>query len=164
MAMNPNVLLSEQAKLVTGLAPIVPAGSTPAYVTMKNYPKCTVVILVANGTTVTGSAIAMKQATAVAGSGVKALPFTNVRANLDCAASDALVDTAVVSNTFTTATTNSKNLMYEITVDQSALDMANNFDCIRADTGNATNATVSVLYILWPAEYGKSTPTSAVID
>lgn len=165
-----NGLLSEQVKLVMGLAPIVPSGSTPAYVSLKTVEKCTVLILVTNGTTVTGSAIALKQAQAVAGTGVKALPFTAARRNIDTAASDTLVDFAVASNTFTTDSTNSKFLMYEITIDPTGgpagtvMDLANGFDCIRADTGNATNATVCVVYVLWPARYGKGTPPSAVVD
>lgn len=162
--MNPNVLLSEQAKMVNGLFAIVPSGSTPAYVSMKGYNKCTVLLKVSNGTTVTGSAIALKQASAIAGTGVKALAFTTARRNIDLAAADALADFAVASNTFTTDSTNSKLLMYEITIDESTLDNANSFDCIRADTGNSTNATVDVTYILWPAKFGKSTPLTAVAD
>jgi hypothetical protein len=160
---NPNALLSEQAKFVTGLAPVAP-GAAPAYVTMKGSNKCCILILVANGAAPAGSAIALKQATAIAGTGVKPLPFTNVRANLDTGASDALVDTPVVSNTFTTGGTAAKNLMYEITVDEASLDTANGFDCIRADAGAGTNVTVSILYILYPAKFGKSVPPTAVID
>jgi hypothetical protein len=162
--MNPNALLSEITKPVVGLAPIVPSTSTPAFVSMKLYPRCTVIILAHNGATVTGSAIALKQATAIAGTGVKALNFALMYRNIDAGASDALVETAVVSNTFTTDNTNAKDSMYVIEVKQDDLDVANGFDCIRADTGNAVNATLSVLYVLWPAKYGKATPPSAVVN
>src|SRR5262252_4140163 len=123
--MGPNAFLSEIGKPVMGLAPIAPSSSTPAYISMKGYNKCTVIILALNGTTVTGSAIAMKQATAVAGTGVKALAFSTARRNIDCAAADGLADFAVSSNTFTMDATNSKQLMYEITIDESMLDLAN---------------------------------------
>jgi hypothetical protein len=162
--MNPNALLSEQVKIVTGLAPIAPSSSTPAYVSLKGYSKCTIVISVLNGTTVTGSAIALKQATTVAGGGVKALAFSTARRNIDADAGDALADFTVSSNTFTTDSTNSKKLVYEITVDESQLDIAGGFDVIRADTGNSTNAVLSVMYYLWPAKFAKATPQSAVLD
>jgi hypothetical protein len=162
--MNPNCLLSEQAKIVAGLGPIVPSTSTPDYVSLKGYSKLTALIFVLNTTTVTGSAITLKQATDVSGTSEKALAFSTARRNVDCAAADSLADFAVSSNTFTTDATNSKQLLYEITVNESDLDNANGFDCVRIGTGNAVNATVAVLYLLWPAKYGKSTPVSAILD
>jgi len=162
--MNPNAFLSEQTKICQGLQPKAPSSDTPNYVSLKGYNKCTILISFANGTTVTGSAIALKQATTIAGGGVKALPFSTARRNIDISANQDLADFTVSSNTFTMDATNSKNGFYEITVDESMLDIAGGFDVIRADTGNTTNQTVSVVYILWPAKYGKSTPPSAVVD
>lgn len=158
-----NALLVEQAKIVTGLAPLVPSSTTPDRVSMKGYYRLTVIILVTNATTVTGSAITLKQSTTVAGGSEKPLAFTTVYANIDTAADDALTATAVTSNTFTTDTTNSKNLLYVIEVNQDMLDVANGFDCVRVGTANATAATVGVIYILWPAAEAGS-PPSAIID
>lgn len=154
--------LIEQLKVVEGLYAVVPSGSTPDYVSMKNYKRCTVVVHVKNATTVTGSAITLKQATAVAGTGEKALSFTKVYANIDTAAGTTLTETAVTSDTFTTDNTNSKNLMYIIEVKDTDLDINNGFDCIRAGTGNATAATVHVTYLLWPGRY--STLPNPIID
>jgi len=156
--------LVDSAKLVTGLDSVVPSSSTPDYVSLKDYGHFTAVILVKNATTVTGSAITLKQASAVAGTGEKALAFTKVWANTDTGAADALTETAVSSNTFTTDATNSKNLMYVIEVDASELDMANGFDCIRVGTGNATAATVTVLYILSNPRYAGASMPSAIVD
>jgi hypothetical protein len=156
--------LHEQAKIVTGLAPITPSSSTPDYVSMKSYGKLTAIISVDNGPTVTGSAITLKQATAVAGTGEKALAFSKVWANTDVGAGDALTETAVSSDTFTTDTTDSKNLMYVLEVDASDLDLDNDFDCIRVGTADAANTFLSVTYILWDAKYAKSTPPSAIVD
>ncbi len=155
--------LVETKKFVTGLAPILPSSSTPDYVSLKNYRKLTIVIIVDNNTTVTGSAITLKQATAVAGTGEKALAFTLVWANIDTGATDTLVKTAVVSSTFTTDDTNAKNLMYVIEVDASELDVANSFDCVRVGTADATAAIVSVLYILGDGYQGALPPT-AILD
>lgn len=164
--MNPNALLAEITKLVTGLAPITPSSSTPDYVSLKGYSKLTAIILVDNGSTVTGSAITLKQATDVGNSqsDEKALAFTTMKANIDTGASDTLVDTTVSSNTFTTDTTNAKNLMYVVEVKDTDLDIDNGFDCVRVGTGDAANTVLSVLYVLWPAKYGKATPPAAITD
>lgn len=159
-----NGKLVEQVKFVQGLAPITPSTSVPDYVSMKNYNKFAAVISIDNGATVTGTAITLKQAQAVANTGEKALAFSKVWANVDIGATDTLVETAVSSNTFTSDTTDNKNLMYVIEVDPAELDVANGFDCIRVGTGNGVNCVTSVLYMLWPAKYAKATPPSAILD
>lgn len=154
----------EVGKWVTGLAPFTPSTTTPDYVSLKNYNKLTVIILADNATTVTGSAITLKQATAVAGTGEKALAFTTQWANIDTAASDTLVETAVTSNTFTTDATDAKNLMYVIEVDAADLDVANSFDCVRVGTGDATASVLSVCYWAHDSRYAKATPPAAITD
>lgn len=160
--MNLNALLSEQVKFVEGLLGVVPSTSTPDYVSLKNFERVAVIIMVKNATTVTGSAITLKQATAVAGTGEKALAFTKAYRNIDTGAADALAAFDVTSNTFTTDSTNSKNLMYVIEVKAEDLDVNNGFDCIRAGTGDATAATVTVLYALFGAKF--ATTVSAITD
>lgn len=162
--MNPNALLIEQAKVVVGLAPIVPSSTTPRYISLKNYERCTIILNITNATTVTGSAITLKQATAVAGTGEKALSFTKMYRNIDTAAADALAEVAVVSDTFTTDATNSKNLLYVIEVDVAQLDYKNAFDCIRLGTGNGVATTVAAIYILWPGKYQKLLSPVAITD
>ena len=131
------------------------------YVSMKGYQRCQIIISIADGTTVTGSTITLKQATAVAGTDEKALAFTRMLANTDYGASKTMVETAVTSNTFTTQTTNSKDSLYIIDVDASDLDVANGFDCLRVDgTGHAATASrgVVVLYNLYGARYSGASP------
>lgn len=161
---SPNARLHEITKIVTGLSPVAPSSSVPDYVSLKGYERMTAIILGKNSTGVTGSAITLKQASAVANTGEKALAFDTCWANTDTGATDTLVETAVASNTFTTDNTNSKEFMYVLDVKPSDLDVANSFDCVRVGTGNATNSTLSVLYILWPARYAKSTPPAAITD
>lgn len=156
--------LVQSAKPVTGLDSIVPSSSTPDYVSLKDYAHVTAIILVKNATAVTGSAITLKQATAVAGTGEKALGFTKAWRNIDTAAADALAEFAVTSDTFTTDATNSKNLMYVIEVDAAELDVDGGFDCFRVGTGNATAATVTVLYILSSPRYSQEVPPAAITD
>jgi hypothetical protein len=159
-----NSQLADLAKIVAGLGPVAPSSSTPDYVSLKNYDRATIVIQGLNGTTVTGSAITLLQATSVAAGGEKALPFSTVMANTDCAAGDTLAAAAVSSNTFTTTNTNSKQFMYVIDVKASDLDVANGFDCIRAGTANAVNSTISVTYILHPARYSSPAAVAAITD
>lgn len=159
-----NAALHEQAKIVWGMGPKVPSSTTPDYVSLKNYGRCCIIITGLNTTTVTGSAITVKQATAVANTGETALAFDTAYRNLDVTATDTLESFTVSSNTFTTDATNSINFMYVIDIRPEMLDQANNYDCIRLGTGNATNATLNATYILYPARYAKSTPPAAITD
>jgi hypothetical protein len=59
--------LIDKQKVVVGLHAIVPSTSTPKYVSLKDYRHVTAIVSFKNATTVTGSAITLKQATAVAG-------------------------------------------------------------------------------------------------
>lgn len=154
----------EDIKPVLGLLATVPSSSTPDYVSMKGYSHLTALVLVKNATTVTGSAITLKQATAVAGTAEKALAFTKMQANEDLGASDVLTEVAVESNTFTTDDTNSKNLLYRIDIDADDLDADNGFDCVRVGTGDATAATVTVLYLLSGPRYNKGHSPAAITD
>jgi hypothetical protein len=160
--MNLNAALIEQARPIVGLLSTVPSTSTPTYISLKNYERVEITILVKNATTVTGSAITLKQATSVAAGSEKALAFTAAKRNIDLAAGQDLTDFTVASNTFTTDSTNSKNLMYVIDVKAEDLDINNGFDCIRAGTGDATAATVTVLYRLYGPKF--SAATSPLLD
>lgn len=157
-----NGSLAEQAYLVqaTAIGALATTVGDGAYVSMKGYQRCTVIIDVTNSTTVTGGAVTLKQATDVTNSqsDEKPLAFTKVLANTDVAAAQTLTSTAVSNNTFTTDTTNSKRLRYVIEVDAAELDGANNFDCMRVDVASMANATGSVSYILWGARYSGASP------
>lgn len=145
--MNPNLRLCDKHQPVACLLGTVPSTSTPQRVSMKNNHRVTFIVLVKNATTVTGSAITLKQSTSVSGGSEKALSFTKALRNLDTGASDVLTEFDVSSDTFTTDSTNSKNLMYVIDVPAEHLDIDNGFDCVRVGTGDATAATVTVLAI-----------------
>jgi hypothetical protein len=128
------------------------------YVSLKNYRKVRVTIDILNGTTVTGTTVTLKQATAVAGTSEKALAYSRMLANIDVAAGQAMTETAVTSNTFTSDTTNSKRLRYVIDVDADTLDVANGFDCFRVDCTGAANSTGTVVYDLYGAKNGQLSP------
>lgn len=125
-----------------------PSSASPAWISLKNVQGLRIMVSGTNGTTVTGSAIALSQATAVAGTGAKTLPFARVMANLDTATNGQpnFVNTVVASNTFTTAATNSVSFVYIIDVDPADLDTNAGFDAVRATVGNGTNTNIQVTY------------------
>jgi hypothetical protein len=163
MTASVNARLDEQVTPVMaaiGLLLTSTLGDT-TYVSMKGYRRCQIIIGIADGTTVTGSTITLKQATTVAGAGEKALAFTRMLSNVDYAASKTMTETAVTSNTFTTQTTNSKDSLYIIDVDADSLDVAGGFDCIRVDgTGHAATSGRGsfVLYNMYGARYSGANP------
>lgn len=150
-----NARLDEQSYFVqaTSMVALTGAGGDAAYVSLKNFRRVTIVIDILNGTTVTGTVVTLKQATAVAGTGEKALAFSRMLANTDVAAAQTMVETAVTSDTFTTNTTNAKRLRYIIDVEASQLDVANGFDCLRVDADSGVNSTGLVSYILLDGRY-----------
>lgn len=148
-------------KIVVAFHAAVPSSASPAWVSLKDYAHVTVILPFENATTVTGSAITLSQATAVAGTGAKTLGFTEMWANIDDSASAVLTKTAVASNTFTIDNTNSKKGVYVIEIDSDSLDTDNGFDCFRVGIANATAQTVGALYILGGARYeGKASEFS----
>lgn len=155
---NANARLDERVLPIVAAAGLLltsTLGDT-TYVSLKNYRRCQIIIIIADGTTVTGAAVTLKQATAIAGTNEKALGFTRMLANVDYVASKTMVETAVTADTFTTQTVNSKDSVYIIDVDSDSLDAANGFDCLRVDaTLHAATASRGcvVLYNLYGARY-----------
>jgi len=167
MALSPNALLIEQVKPVHVVGPVAPSTTTPDYVSMKGCSRAAVFISVRNTTTVTGSAISLTQATDVSNTSGKTLAFDTAYRSLNTGAggnNNSLSAFTVSSNTFTTDATNSVEHLYVIELNESHLDVANNFDCFRLNTGNSTNATVSGVVFLYPAKYGKTDIASAIAD
>lgn len=162
-----NATLPEIANIVAAFPPAVPSSAAPLWASMKNADRATIVIQVENGVSgVTGTAVALQQATALAGTNAKSLAFSSVYQNLDTQNTsnpgDALALTAVNSNTFTTANTASKGLLYVIEVKATDLDVANSFNHIQVTLGNAVNATTCATYIIRDIRYQQSGPPTAL--
>lgn len=156
--------LALQSKIVTGISPVLLTSNAGDYVNLQFYEKVAVILTVTNAAAaVTGGAVTLKQATDVAGSGEKALSFTSMYANEDAASKDALIVTAVVSDTFTMPTTANAKLLYIIEISASDLDTANDFACMRIDIASAINQTGGAIYLLWPPNTAGVIP-SALVD
>lgn len=161
--MNINAYLHEQCKIVTAYPPGA-GGSGEQYISMKNFKRCAIILVCDNATTVTGTDVTLKQATAIAGTGEKALAFTKMWANLDTAAGDTLTETAVAANTFTSVTTDAKNGLYVMEIADTDLDVAGGFDCIRPDFTAASASVIAAIFVLYGAKHTADQPPSAVID
>ena len=162
--MNPNGNMTESIKSVFVYSGI-PATSTTPYVSLLDCSKVSIKLICENATTVTGVAVSLLQATAVAGTSAKALAFSQVTQDLDCAASAVQTIATVSSNTFNTDTTNSKRLLYIIDIDPATLDVNNGFDCVAVLlTGSAAAQTIQVVFELWPARYKTPIGANPLLD
>ena len=162
MAMNTRLV--DNVKFVTAAVPknYSGAASGNTWISMKNYNHLTVHILTgawAGGT----AAVTINQATAVAGTSQKALAFSSQWTNIADTTGDALVQTAVTSNTFSL---NTANCIYVIEVDAATLDATNNFDCLSVQIASpGSNADLySMSYILSGSRYQQATPPTSLTD
>jgi hypothetical protein len=138
-------------------------GVTGKYVSLKNAHKATLILsftqAVANATAVT-----LKMATAVAGTGVDNIPANvPIWANEDTAAGDALV-VKTAAKAYTVANdAKKKQVIFEI--DPSTLNIAGGFDVAGFAIADSTQATnfVSGIWIL-ETRYAQATPPTAVTD
>jgi hypothetical protein len=159
----PGKNLPEQIQHVHAYGPTTPATAAPDYISLKHVDSVEIVLQVLNGATVTGSAVTINQATAVAGTSAKALAFTTYYSCADPANTAVFTKATAASNTFTTANTNAATLIYRIPVDPSSLDRANSFDCIQVGLANATNAVVSAHYNVVNKYGGNAATVASVI-
>lgn len=154
--------LVEKFKFPGGIEPKNYTGAACAdfYVSMKNYSVLTIVIR--TGAWAGGNAaVVLTQAQAIAGTGAKAIAFTDYWDDLTT--SGTLAKKAATSNTFTLGAANKR---YVLHVDDRMLDIAGGFDCVTIGIATpGVNADLySVEYILSGARFqGASSPT-AILD
>jgi hypothetical protein len=136
------------------------AAMTAKYVSLKNYTNLTIIII--TGAWAAGTvAVTVNQATAVAGTGAKALAFTDYWDDLTT--SGTLVKKTAVSNTFNLDTTLK---MYVIEIDARMLDIAGGFDCVTvACASPGANADFyGVAYVLHGSRYQGAAQPSPLVD
>lgn len=136
------------------------AGRTSNYFSLKNAQKAWIVLNITQGNAAT-IVLSPLQASAVAGTGSKAVPAIPIWSNLDTTVAGITARTAAATYT-TDAGVKNKVVVFQL--DLAALDVANGFDCIGVSTGasNAANITSAMLFIE-PAYPGASQP-SYLID
>lgn len=154
--------LVEEVKILRAAEPKSYSGAAmaDAYVSLKNYGVLTIII--STGAWAAGTAaVTLTQASAVAGTGAKALAFTDYWD--DVTTTGTLVKKAASSNTFNLATANKT---YVIHVDPLTLDIAGGFDCVTLSVASpGANADFyAAHYILGDARYSQATPPSPLVD
>ena len=156
--------LAQQAKIVELLAPAADAaGRTSDAISMKNCAKAFVVFHITQGNAAT-ILLTPRMATDVAIGTNKV--FTNllpIWADLDTAASDALVRATDAINYTTDAGVKNKVVVFE--VDPSSMDVNGGYDVLYFTTGasNAANITQAMAYLMG-LRYEQSLPPSAIVD
>lgn len=136
------------------------AALTEDYISMKTFAHVSIIIL--SGAWAAGTAaVTLKQATAVAGTGTKALGFSWMWT--DIASAGTFVKTAVVANTFNLGTANS---MWIINIDDDMLDVDNGFDCMCVDVASpgANNDYYAAIYLPSQARIVRATPETVHTD
>ena len=137
------------------------AGRTSPYISIKGAPKAWVVVYVdqANAATILLSPL---QATAVAGTGSKAINAARISVKLDEAATTFTKATEAATYT-TDAGVKKKIVIFEIDAAK-CMDVAGGFDCIAISTGasNVANITSATLW-LQPSHQG-ATLVNPLVD
>lgn len=156
--------MPEYFKIVQLTGPVTTNGGvTSDYASLKNANKAWIVVDM-NQAVGHATLLTPKQASAVAGTGVKVLTsVVNIWANEDVAASDTLVKQTSALNYTVAADVKKKQIIFEI--DPAGLDLSNSFDCINlvsADSSQATNFINATLYI--DTRYKEDVPPAAIID
>lgn len=146
-----NVALLERATIVNLFGAVAPSSATAQRFSMKHFERATIVIT-QNKSAGNGAAISLNQCTAVDGTGGKTLSFTSAYRSLANGTQAAPVNTwakfDVTSDTFTTDATNSVRDTYAIDITRDMLDIANEFDCVELEIGNAASNVISAIAIL----------------
>jgi hypothetical protein len=165
-------LLVEEAQMVVGFNPVnlATAANPGDWVSLKNYRHVAVVFIGAPGAAAEPVTITMAQATAVAGTGTKALTFTTYykkQAATDLTAvgtftkvTQAAAATAILG----VGSLGDNAALAVIEFNAEDLDVEGGFDCVQATVGDvgATSQLGTLLYILIGARYRP--PLSAIVD
>ncbi len=177
-----NQHFAEQFNVCQGFLPVAmnTAANSGDWVSMRDYGRCTIVFFKAVGTNADDPTIAVKQATAVAGTSAKAIGFTTLykkqaATNLlatgiytkSTSDSPATNDTwTVASGTWTNSDLAEQAAIIVIDIKAEDLDADNGFDCVQlsiADVG--TNAQLGcALYFLGEPRFQKDILNSGIID
>lgn len=148
-----NSLLLERFQIAEGILPIaLTTARTGRVVSMRNYRRMGVLFYKGIGTASDDPTITILQGTDIAFGTNKALTFTSIWVKQDLTKlSDVAQWTKVTqsaANTYTDATSAEQAAMWWVEFQQSDLDIANGYDCIRASLSDVgTNSQIGcVLY------------------
>jgi len=176
--MNPNTSILEQLQIVPGFPPAaLTTARTGDVVCLKGYRRCLVLFHAAIGLAGEDPTITLLQGTDVAFGTNKALDFSTIYVKMDATKlTDVGQWTKVTrtvtpgsTNTYTDATSGEQEKMWAIEFKAEDLDIANNYDCIRASLGDtgSTASQVGVIFYLLGDPVNSEAPEnmlSAIVD
>lgn len=156
--------LPENYKIVTIMKPATDAaGRTGTRISLKNAHKVWFIFNIDQGNAAT-IALTLEQSSDVAGTGAKAVTALIPNwSDLDVAASDALVRNANAASVTTDAGLKVKQVVFEV-APETALDLANAFDCVTVKTGASNVANLTSAIAIIATRYPQATPPSAIVD
>lgn len=175
--MNGNLSILNQVQIVSGFAPIaITSARTGDVVSLKNYRRCLVLFHKGIGTAGEDPTITILQGTDVAFGTNKALDFGTIYVKQDPTSLGDVGQwtkvtrtiTAGSTNTYTDATTGEQAVLWAIDFKAEDLDIANNYDCIRASIGDVGSVSqiAALEYILYDpiVSDAPADMASAIID
>lgn len=135
-----------------------PSSNTAVYVSLKDAIAAEAFVTCVNAAAnAAPGAVSLRQATAVAGTGSAALPFTSYFVNTDPANTTVWTAANAASNAVTPANTASLISVLRIPIPIDNMDKANNADCVAITLANATNATYSAFLVVRARQGGGAT-------
>jgi hypothetical protein len=165
-------LAAEEIQVVPAFNPvnIATAANTGDWVSLKNYRHLTILFMQGVGTAAEPATITVNQATAVAGTGTKALTFTSwykksaatdlTGTGLFTKVTQAALNTAIIG----VGAEGDKATLVLIEINAEDLDVENGFDCVQASVADVGTgpAIGCMFYILSDCRFAP--PVSAIID
>lgn len=161
----------EEMQIAAAIVPVDLAGgqNDGDWVSLKNYNHCAVIFIKEPGAVGEGPILTFEQATAVAGTGAKALPIPDgvyVKSGADLFAIGQFTKVAAsTSNTYNLSAAGDNQNLIVVEFNASDLDVEGGFDCLRlkiADTGATAGQLGAALYLLSGPRH--TPPPSAIID
>lgn len=138
------------------------AGRTGAYRSLRNALKAWIEVHINQGNAAT-VLLSVLQASAVAGTGSKAVTAVPIWTNLDTSVNDTLATQTAAATYTTDAGVKDKIIIFEITP-ESCMDIAGGFDCITISTGASNAANITAAYLRILGSYQQAKPPNSYVD
>lgn len=163
--------LMENSQLVVGIVPVdlATAANAGDWVSLKGYRRCRIIFIKGAGGGSDDPVITLNQATAVAGTGTKALSIVTEGWKKDGTQTGIgtfTKATQAAASTFTVSGAAGNQGLWTLEVEANQLDTDNDFDCLQAsiaDTGTFAQLG-TLLYELYEPRFPQETPASAIVD
>lgn len=164
--------LIDEIQIVPGFLPVDMSGGANDgdWVSLKNYDRCTIIFIADSGTAGDDPVLSLQQATDVSGTDAKDLEVIDtvfVKQGASLAAIGAFTkETQTAAASYTDDTSAEVEKVWVVEVQAPELDVANDFDCLRARVadvgGNAQLGTL--IYVLSHPRHAADPMPSAISD